>query len=77
MQMILRILVADRSIAKIESSLKKKLEVVSDWLVDIKLSLHLDKTESILLGSMSRLKLQSNLQISCKGTHVEPKETVK
>ena len=51
--------------------------MVSDWLVDNELSFYLSKTESILFGSKSRLKPQSNLQISCKGTNIESKEAVK
>ena len=71
------ILVADKSVSTIEILLQKELEVVSEWLVDNKLSLHLGKTESILFGSKIRLKSQSNLQISCKGTNIESKEVVK
>ena len=71
------ILVADKSVSTIEILLQKELEVVSEWLVDNKLSLHLGKTESILFGSKIRLKSQSNLQILCKGTNIESKEVVK
>lgn len=71
------ILVADKSVSNIEILLQKELEVVSEWLVDNKLSLHLGKTESILFGSKRRLKPRSNLQISCKGTVIESKEDVK
>ena len=39
--------------------------------------LDVGKTEFILFGSRSRLKSQSNLRISCKGTHIESKEVVK
>ena len=70
-------MVADKSVLTIEILLQKELEVVSEWLVDNKLSLHLGKTESILFGSKIRLKSQSNLQISCKGTNIESKEIVK
>ena len=55
---------------------KENLEVLSDWLVDTKLSLHLDKTESILFGSRQRLRSRSDLHIECKGTAVEPKDYV-
>ena len=41
------ILVADKSISNIELLFQMKLEVVSDWLIDNKLSLHLGKTESV------------------------------
>ena len=57
--------------------LQKELEVVSEWRVDNKLSIHIGKTESILFGSKIRLKSQSNLQILCKGTNIESKEVVK
>ena len=52
----------------IEISLQKELEVVSEWFVDKKLSLHLGKTESILFGSRSRLKSCSCAQFApgCK-----------
>lgn len=51
--------------------------MVSDWLIDNKLSLHLAKTESILFGSNIKLKSEANLRISCKGTDTEPKESVR
>ena len=68
------ILVADKNISTIESLLQNELEVISEWLVDNKLSLHLGKTKSILFGSKSRLRSQSNLRNSCKGTHLSLKK---
>ena len=50
------ILVADKDASNVETSLQRELEVVSDWLVDNKLSLHLGKTESVLSGSKQRLR---------------------
>ena len=44
--------------------------------MDNKLSSHLGKTESILFGSRPRLKSQSVLSITCKGTVIEAKTTV-
>ena len=38
------ILVADKYISNIKSVLESELDVVSDWLIDNKLSLHLGKT---------------------------------
>ena len=43
------IMVADKNVSTIEILLQKELEVVSEWLVNYKLSLHLGKTESILV----------------------------
>ena len=71
------ILVTDKKISTIESLLQNELEMISEWRVDNKLSLHLGKTESILFGSKSRLRSQSNLRISCKGTQIESKEEMK
>ena len=42
------ILVAYKCLSNIETVLQNELEIVSEWLVDNKLSLHLGKTESIL-----------------------------
>ena len=50
------ILVADKCLSNIETVLQNELEIVSEWLVDNKLSLHLGKTESLLFGSRNRLK---------------------
>ena len=71
------ILVADKNISTVETLLQRELEVVRDWLIDNKLSLHLGKTESILFGSKPRLRSQSNLKIECKGSVTEPNDNVK
>ena len=52
------ILEADKCSSNIETVLQNELEIVSKWLVDNKLSLHLAKSESILFGSRHRLKSQ-------------------
>ena len=77
MQITLQFLVKDKCLSNIETVLQNELEIVSEWLVDNKLSLHLGKTESILFGSRPRLKSQSVLSIICKGTVIEAKNTVK
>ena len=53
------ILVADKYLSNIKTALQNELQIVSEWLVDNKLSLHLGITESILFGSRPRLKPQS------------------
>jgi hypothetical protein len=57
--------------------LEEDLHLVSQWLVDNKLSLHLGKTESILFGSKHRLRSNSFLKIKCNGTGIEPTSSVK
>ena len=71
------ILVSDKDATNIESLLQKELAVVSEWLIDNKLSLHLGKTESIIFGPRPRLRSKSGLNISCKGTAIEGKNSVK
>ena len=71
------ILVADNDISTVENALQTDLQIVSEWLTDNKLSLHLGKTESILFSSKSRLRSQPNLNIKCKGSKIEPKDKVK
>ena len=71
------ILSADKDISTFENSLKTDLQIVSEWLIDNKLSLHLGKTESILFSSNSRLRPRSNLNIECKCSKIEPKDKVK
>ena len=43
--------VADKDISTVQNSLQTDLMIVSEWLIDNKLSLHLGKTEPILFGS--------------------------
>ena len=63
MQMNLQFLiVADKCLSSIETVLQNELEIVSEWLVDNKLSLHLGKTESILFGSRPRFSFKHYLQ---------------
>ena len=70
------ILVAYKCLSNIETVLQNELEIVSEWLVDNKLSLHLGKTKSILFGYRPRLKSRSVLSITCKGTVIEARNTV-
>ena len=55
------ILVPAKSKQEIETRLSHDLDILSQWLICNKLSLHLGKTESILFGSKQRLKSQSQL----------------
>ena len=69
------ILVAD-DISTVKNALQTDFQIVSEWLIDNKLSLHLGKTESILFGSKSRLRSRSNLNIECKGSKIEHKDKI-
>ena len=71
------ILVSAKNKCDIENLLSQDLNIVSQWLVCNKLSLHLGKTESILFGSVQRLKKHGNLDINCNGQTIESKSSVK
>lgn len=71
------ILVSAKNKHDIENTLCHDLNIVSQWLICNKLSLHLGKTESILFGSQRRLSSQSSLNISCNGQTIESKTSVK
>jgi hypothetical protein len=71
------ILVSGKCKSDIERLLKEDLHLVSQWLVDNKLSLHLGKTESILFGSRHKIRSNSSLDISCNGTIIESTSSVK
>ena len=62
---------------EINAKLTNDLEVVNDWLIDNKLSLHLGKTESILFGSRPKLKSDSCLHIICNSTNIKSTDSVK
>jgi hypothetical protein len=71
------ILVAGNSRTDIENILSSEMEILSQWLICNKLSLHLGKTESILFGSRQRLKSQSTLNVSCNGHAIGSNSSVK
>ena len=48
--------ISDKDVTSIESLLQTELAVVSERLIDNKISLHLGKTESILFGSRPKLR---------------------
>ena len=50
------ILVSGKNISHVEKLLTESLGLVSQWLIDNKLSLYLGKTESILFGSKHKVK---------------------
>jgi hypothetical protein len=71
------ILVSGKSRASIEKDLTEDLEMVNNWLVDNKLSLHLGKTESIIFGSKQKLKSNRCLDITCNGQVIKSTSSVK
>ena len=72
-----RILVSGKSVLDVEKALTYDMNLVSQWLIDNKLSLHLGKTESIVFGSKQKLRSQSSIDISCNGTPIASTSSVK
>ena len=71
------IMVSGKSKSLIEKELSEDLEMVSHWLVDNKLSLHLGKTESIIFGSKHKLKSNNDLNVTCNGQAIHSTTSVK
>lgn len=70
------ILVTGKDRSEIEHALNEDMEIVSKWLIDNKLLLHLGKTESILFDFKPKLRLNPNLNVSCNGQVIEPTSSV-
>ena len=71
------LIASNRSVENLCSFLSKELESCSKWLVDSKLSLHVDKCESIVFSSSQKAKLRDAFKISCFGNEVKRVSTVK
>ena len=71
------LLVNGKNVKDIEKKLTNEMNEVSKWLQENKLSLHLGKTESILFGSVRKLKNVSKMNITCDNVEIEAKSSVK
>ena len=71
------LLVSGTSVSVIEENLGHELTLLSEWLVDNKLSIHLGKTESIIFGSKKKIRKQSTMKIICGDNEVAAKDNVK
>ena len=61
---------------EIENTLGKELKTVSQLLIDNKLSIHLSKTESILLGTKRKVLKINALKVMCNGTEIVSQSSV-
>lgn len=71
------LLVSHKDKATVETILSNELHNVSQWLIDNRLSLHLDKTEAILFGSKVKLSKTSELRIKVGKEMITTKTNVK
>ena len=66
-----------RSVESLSTFLTGQLESCSKWLVDNKLSLHVDKCESIIFGSCRKIVEREGFQVKCYGKVVPRVSCVK
>ena len=71
------LIASGKSVDLLSSFLTRQLESCSKWLVDNKLSLHVDKCESIIFGSKRKIKQCENFAVTCFGTPVRRVSSVK
>ena len=69
------LLASGKDLVEIEATLNSELESVNDWLID-KLSLHLDKTQSIVFGIRPTFCKCNTYNIVCNGNVIESKSKV-
>ena len=70
------LLISGKFPSVIAQNLTEELNSCYQWLVDNKLSLHLGKTETMLLGSKKKLKKVQNFSVSCNNTEIEQTKKV-
>ena len=71
------ILYSNKDSRVISDKLCLELEMCSKWLVDNKLSLHMGKTECIILGSKQKLRKINNFSVECNGHTIKAQHSVK
>jgi len=71
------LIASSSSVDQLSVFLSSQLESCSKWLVDNKLSLHVDKCESIVFSSCRKAKLRDNFKVSCFGREVRRMSKVK
>ena len=70
------LLVSGKNPAVIQNTLSIELNDIRGWLEENKLSIHLGKTESILIASKIRLARTDSLKISCGSVTIESKSKI-
>ena len=70
------LLVSGKNPAVIQNTLSIELNAIRGWLEENKLSIHLGKTESILITSKIRLARTDSLKISCGSVDIESKSKI-
>ena len=70
------LLVSGTNPADIPNTLSIELNAIRGWLEENKLSIHVGKTESILIASKIRLARTDSLKVSCDSVAIESKSKI-
>ena len=70
------LLVSGKNPAVIQNTLSIELNAIRGWSEENRLSIHLGKTESILIASKIRLARTDSLKISCGSVALESKSKI-
>ncbi len=62
------LLVSDKDPRAVSDILSEELESCNEWLVDNRLSLHLEKTEAMLCGKKRKIRNKEGFGVKCKDT---------
>ena len=68
---------SDNDVNCIDDFLNADSKRIHEWMCLNKLSLNIDKTESILIGTRSMLSKRKSLNVHISGNRIQSKETVK
>ena len=71
------LLVPNKDPKIVADKLSYELESCRQWLIDIKLSVHLGKTEAILFGSKRKLNFVQDFSVICDGKKINNASSVK
>ena len=71
------LVVPHKDVDVIKNRLGKELESCNTWMINNKLSLHLGKTEIMLVGSKTKLKNVDDFNITCLGQEINGVKSVK
>ena len=71
------LLISNRDLAKVASGLSREISNYFHWLTNNLLSMHMGKTEVIVLSLKRKRHLTKDFVIECQGKAIKPSDTVK
>ncbi len=71
------LLVLDKDPKVISDTLPRNVDTCNNWLLDNRLSLHLEKTEAMICGTKCKIKNKAGSEVKCKDTTIKTTTEVK